>query len=305
MLIFRSKEIAMPRSVQLLIHLALLLLSPAAFAATVFDNGDINDYSGSDPTGAFVRDSAGGAPTTLNLLSGGDLGPVDVEDSSRLNVFAGSSVFSIDAFDSSWVTVSGGSHGGVDLRNDVTGKFSGGVFSSCGGPCLRVFDQAEGEVIDGSFSNPGQIVASASAFGVLWIRGGSFDGIVRASDDSAVEISGGTIQDVQSLNQAVLTIRGDGFLAQEGGSTLVNGFGEIADGFDGTITGTLADGSGLAIDALNGVVGSKIVLAPASAVSVPGLASLAARAALAAGLLIIGGLASWRIAGRESVPTPR
>jgi hypothetical protein len=216
-----------------------------------------------------------------------------------LNASQGSSVFSLDAFDTSRITISGGgSHGGVDLRNDATGQISGGVFSSCSGPCLRVFDQAEGEVIDGSFSNPGQIVALASAFGTLWIRGGSFDGIVRASDDSAVEIFGGTIQDVQSLNQAVLTIRGDGFLAQEGGSTPVNAFGEITEGFDGTMTGTLANGTVLAADALNGVVGSKIVLTPASAVSVPGLASLAARAALAAGLLVVGGLASGRRAGR-------
>ena len=296
----------MPRSVQRFVPLALLLtmLSTEVIAATIFDDGGINDYGGSDPTGAFVRDSAGGAPTTLNLLSGADLGPVDVEDASRLNAFSGSQVASLDALDSSRVTIAGGSHGGVDVHNDATGQISGGTFSVCSGPCLRVFNQAEVEVIDGSFSNPGQVVASANAFGVLWIRGGSFDGIVRANDDSAIEISGGTIQDVQSLNQAVLTIRGDGFLAQEGGSTLVNGFGEITEGFNGTITGTLADGTPLVADGLNGVVGSKIVLAPASAVSVPGLASLAARGLLAAGLLVLGGLASWRGASRRRTPTP-
>jgi hypothetical protein len=67
-----------------------VLFSPtAAYSASIFDNGQINNFSDTGTTGARVRDSSGGDPTTLNVLSGALLGLTQVEDNSFMNVFPG------------------------------------------------------------------------------------------------------------------------------------------------------------------------------------------------------------------------
>jgi len=248
-------------------------------AAIVFDDGLVNDFSGVDPTGAFIRDSLGGDPTTVNLLAGADLGPTDVEDTSLLRVRAGATLFDVDAFNASRVEILGGSLGTVDLDNDSRGSVSGGSFLGCL-PCLRLFAQAEATVTGGEFSNPGQIVVSTNDFSALELHAGIFDGIVRANDDSSLEIFGGNFVRIISVNQAILTVYGEGFVAEQGSTTVLSGFGEVPEGFNGTISGTLADGSAFSVTALNGVSGSKIVLAPAPPVTVPGLASPFAQALL-------------------------
>jgi hypothetical protein len=265
-----------------------LLLSLTAFpstvsAVTIFESGGTTDFTGTDATGAIVRNSSGGAPTTVHLLAGADLGPTDVEDSSRLNALDGSTVDDFDVLGFARLEISGGSHGGVDYLDSSTGLISGATFTGCF-PCLRLFSQAVAVVTGGSFSSPNQIVASTAGFATLEIRDGAFTGIVRAADDSRIAISGGSIERVQSLDQATLILYGDGFLATEGATTVLSGFGEITDSFNGTITGQLSDGSALSVDALNGVVGSKIVLA-SGATSVPAL-SLLARFGLVLGVSV-------------------
>jgi hypothetical protein len=277
--------------------LALLGLPSTAFGVIVFEDGGVTDYAGVEPTGAIVRDSLAGSPTTVNLRPGADLGPTDVQGSSILNVFEGSTVDDFDVFDTARIDVSGGSHGTLDLLDDARGTISGATFDGCF-PCLRLFANAEALVTGGSFASPSQIVALTQGFAALRIRGGSFTGFVRANDDSRIEILGGAFERVQALDQATVVLYGDGFLAVEGGTTVLAGFGEIVDGFNGTITGELADGSPLSIDALNGVVGSKIVLADGGPFQVPGLSPLA-RGLLGLGLVGIGGLASQRRGSRR------
>lgn len=269
------------------LFLAIIGLSTDGLAVTIFEDGGTTDFTGTDPTGAIVRDSPTGDPTTVNLRAGADLGPTDVQDASFLNVFDGTSVDDFDASGSASLEISGGSHGIVDYLDDSNGSISGGTFVGCF-PCLRLFATANATVTGGTFSSPGQIVALASGFAILEIRGGDFTGIVRASDDSRIEIFGGGIERVQSLDQATVILYGDGFLASEGATIVLDGFGEISDSFNGSITGELSDGSALAIDALNGVVGSKIVLAPGTP-PVPSLSAVA-RLSLVLALLAAGTL---------------
>jgi hypothetical protein len=263
----------------LLTLLAVFGFPALAGAAIVFDDGQVHDFSGTDSTGAFIRDSAEGSPTTVNLLSGADLGPTDVEDASLLRVYAGATLSDVDAFGTSRVVILGGDHGTVDLNNDSQGSVSGGSFLGCL-PCLRLFAQATATVMGGTFSSPSQIVVVTNGFAALELRAGSFDGIVRANDDSSLEIFGGDFVRIISVDQAVLTVYGEGFSALEGSTTVLSGFGEIPEGFNGTISGTLADGSPFSVTALNGVSGSRIVLAAAPPVAVPGLASPIARSLL-------------------------
>ncbi|MBW2542033.1 MAG: hypothetical protein JRF15_08080 [Deltaproteobacteria bacterium] len=267
------------------LFVAIVGLSSDGLAVTIFEDGGTSDFAGADPTGAIVRDGPSGDPTTVNLLAGADLGPTDIQDASFLNVFDGTTVDDFDASGSASLEISGGSHGTVDYLDGSSGLISGGSFVSCF-PCLRLFANANATVTGGTFSSPNQVVALASGFSTLQIHGGSFTGIVRATDDSRIEIFGGGIERAQSLDQATVVLYGDGFLASEGATIVLDGFGEITDSFNGTITGELSDGSPLAIDALNGVVGSKIVLAP-GAPSVPGLSD-AARLSLALALLAAG-----------------
>ncbi len=267
------------------LFVAIVGFSTDGLAVTIFEDGGTTDFAGIDPTGAIVRDSPGGDPTTVNLRAGADLGPTDIQDTSFLNVFDGASVDDFDASGSASLEIAGGSHGIVDYLDASSGAISGGTFVGCF-PCLRLFATANATVTGGSFSSPGQVVALASGFATLEIRGGDFTGIVRASDDSRIEIFGGGIERVQSLDQATVILYGDGFLASEGATIVLDGFGEISDSFNGTITGELSDGSALAIDALNGVVGSKIVLAPGTP-PVPGLSDVA-RLGLVLALLAAG-----------------
>jgi len=258
---------------QLLLTLIYVICLPSlASAAIIFDNGQVNDFSGTDPTGAFVRDSVLGVSTTVNLLAGADLGPTDVEDTSLLRVYDGATLFDVDAFGASHVIVLGGSLGSVDLDNDSRGAISGGSFSGCS-PCLRLFAQAEANIAGGTFSNPAQIVVVTNDSAALEIHAGSFDGIVRANGASSLEIFGGDYVRIISVDQAILTVYGEGFVASEGSTTVLSGYGEVPEGFNGTISGTLADGSPFAVTALNGVSGSKIVLTAGSPAAVPGLAS--------------------------------
>lgn len=273
--------------------LLLLIVPHPARAFVTFDSGGTIDFSGVDPTGSAVRDGPGGQPTTVNFLAGTDLGPTDVEGSSRLNVLAGSMVDDFDVLGSGRLEISGGSHGGVDFLEASSGSITGGSFAGCF-PCLRLFGQASAIVTGGSFSSPSQIVASTDDFATLEIRSGDFTGFVRANDDSLIEIRGGAIERVQSLDQATVILFGDGFVAVEGSTTVVDGFGEISDGFNGTITGQLSDGSPLSVTALNGVVGSRIVLA-SGALPVPALSPFA-DGGLLLGLLVA---SSWATLLRE------
>ncbi len=261
--------------------LILLATTPAA-AVTIFENGAVNDFSGSDPTGAIVRDSVGSLPTTLNLLPGASLGPTSIEDSSVLNMGPSASVTQIDALGSARVDLSGGTLQALDYQGGSGGSIAGGAFSGCSGRCLGLFGTAEVDVSGGSLSNGLQTVVSVNDDAALSITGGAFEGIVRAEDDALIEIFGGSIERIVATEQSTIVLYGDDFVASEGGSPVLVGFGDIDEGFNGTITGSLADASNLDITALNGVVGSRILLRQAP-LAVPVLSGLSL--GLLAGLL--------------------
>lgn len=251
--------------------LLLLLARPGVTHALVFDDGSVNDYFGQSLIGNnFVRDDLLGNPTTLNMRSGSELGAsTAIEGSSALAVFPGSTLFRVEALDASTVDVVGGSlTGGLDLRNTTIGSVASGDVSNASGPALRLFDDAQGTVSGGSFSASSVIVAFASGQSTLRIEGATFGGgQLRAEGDANIDITGGSaFARIVCIDQAVVTLYGDDFEASEGGGTVLSGFGEIVDAFNGTLTGTLADGSPLSIDAQNGIAGSRIVLAPAPAV---------------------------------------
>ncbi len=260
----------------------LALAALPAQGTLLFDNGQVNNYSGTDTSGADVKDSTAGDPTTLNVLSGATLGVTQVFDSSVLNVQAGATfVNTISGQDTSSVNVFGGDIFQVDLLNQSVGDISGGAFS-CGGRCVGLFDTAEVSISGGVFGNSGGISILAQEESTAMITGGTFQGDVRAANDSSVDILGGNLSEVTATENAVITFFGDDFIALEGGIPVLTGFGEIIDSFNGTITGTLADDTPLDITALNGVVSSKIVLAPASTPP-PGYSSVANAEAAAYG----------------------
>ncbi len=259
-----------------LIVLLLAMTPLPARGALLFDNGQVNDFSGTDTTGADVQDSTTGDPTTLNALSGATLGSTQVLDHSILNVQSGATfINTISGQDLSTVNVLGGDIVQLDLLNESVGTISGGAFS-CSGRCVGLFDTADVTISGGTFGNPTGISILAQQGATATLNSGVFQGDVRAADDSAVEVLGGSLSDVTATEGAILTLYGSDFVASEGGNPVLTGYGEIIDQFNGTITGTLSDGTPLNVSALNGVGGSKIVLAEAS--SPPGGYSAVANA---------------------------
>ena len=84
---------------------------PITSGADPFDDGLIHDVDFTLLGISVIRDSMGGAPTTVNMRSGADatLGALEVEDSSVLNVFDGAVVDSPDYFFTSSGAICGGS----------------------------------------------------------------------------------------------------------------------------------------------------------------------------------------------------
>ena len=258
----RTAFLSMPR--RCLVVLSLAFTAVPAQGSLLFDNGQVNDFSGTEPTGADVQDSATGDPTTLNVLSGATLGSTHVFDHSILTVRSGATfVNTISGQDLSTVSILGGDIVEVDLLNQSVGTISDGVFT-CGGRCVGLFDSADVSISGGSFGNPTGISILAQEESTATLSDGTFQGDVRAADDSAIEILGGSLSGITATERAIITLFGSDFIASEGGSPVLTGFGEIMDQFNGTITGTLSDGTPLNISALNGVGGSKIVLAAQS-----------------------------------------
>jgi hypothetical protein len=280
------------------ILLLILFARPEVTQALVFDDGAVNDYFGQSLVGNnFVRDDLLGNPTTLNMRAGSELGAsTTIEGGSALGVFPGSTLFRVEAEGASTVEVLGGTiTGGLDLRNATVGAIASGDVSNASGPALRLFDDARATVSGGTFSASTVIVAFAGGQSALRIEGASFGGgQLRAEGDATLDVTGGTaFARIVCIDQALVTLYGDDFEASEGGGTVLAGYGELVDAFNGTLTGTLADGSPLAIDAQNGIAGSRIVLAPSPAV-VPALGPIPVVALLPALLAGVGWLAIVR-----------
>ncbi|HXK25092.1 MAG TPA: hypothetical protein VMS55_20655, partial [Myxococcota bacterium] len=96
----------------------------------------------------------------------------------------------------------------------------------------------------------------------LEIDGGRFEGTIRAADDAAIEIHGGSLRRLEASESASITLYGRNFVAEANGSPVLMGYGDLLPGFAGRIAGVLADGSALDTLASNGGPASSIRLSP-------------------------------------------
>lgn len=191
-----------------------------------------------------VRDSGSGAPTTVELVDGGQVGDEGAErfevfDSSSIRMSGGLVFDDILAFDTASVTVSGGVIGSGILLDD---------FSS--------IEIAAGDI--GLLELLGYSSATVS--------GGMFDNCIIAHGSSAVVVTGGSISGCLvddsnvGLPRASITVVGSGFA--------VNGtpvpFGVIPASFGtlGGLTGILASGEALDAEFRRTSADGQIILAP-------------------------------------------
>jgi hypothetical protein len=98
----------------------------------------------------------------------------------------------------------------------------------------------------------------------LTIDGGRFEGAIRGDDDTAIEIHGGNLVELIAMERAAITLHGTDFVADIDGNPVWVGYGELPRGFEGHISGVLADGSALDVLASNSGPMSSIRLRPTS-----------------------------------------
>jgi hypothetical protein len=233
-------EITPMRRTLLLGIVAILLPTPSG--ADTFDDGLTHDVDFTLFGNSVVRDSPGGAPTTVNMRSGSDAtgGVLEVEDDSVLNVFAGAVVDSPDYFFTSSGAICGGSIGQLLMDGAPVVEVNGGTFLSGPAAPLRLVSGTL-TVQGGTFENTGSgtVVALDLPSGVAEIRGGTMvHGIVRLGGTAQATISGGNYgsNSITNLLGGTLTIVGTSFNLP---------FGPVAAGgiYNAPLTGTLADGS--------------------------------------------------------------
>lgn len=200
---------------------------PITSGADTFDDGLIHDVDFTLLGISVIRDSMGGAPTTVNMRSGADatLGALEVADSSVLNVFDGAVVDSPDYFFTSSGAICGGSIGQLLMNGAPVVEVNGGTFISGPAAPLRLVSGTL-TVQGGSFENTGSgtVVALELTSGVAEIRGATLvHGIVRLGETVQATISGGSYGSnaIQNLFGGTLTIIGTSFDL---------GFGPVAPG---------------------------------------------------------------------------
>ena len=220
----------------------------------------------------------------------------EVFGSSGLSVKAGATFINkISGSDNATVEILGGDVILVDLLGQSRGTISGGTFA-CNGRCVGLFGSAQASILDGEFGNNGGISILAQENSSATLRGGTFLGAIRAANDSAIEIRGGNLSEVTATEQSLLTLYGTNFIAEDtGGNLVLTGYGDLPSGFHGQISGTLADGTTLDVSGLNGVTGSRIVLAELEPTVTPGYASVANAQASSGGEKVLSASAATNI----------
>lgn len=276
--------------------LALSLATAGSLADTFDDGGTHNITTFVGDT--WVRDSAGGEPTTVHGRAGAGFTNLRVYDHSFGHVYAGAELTQgVHAYDSSTIHLRGGSFltSLVDALDTSTVIIDGGTYTASSTQMLRGFGDATLVVNGGSFTNPGSggngnlLVLSDRAQAT--INGGAFFG-------SQMSLGGGGSGDLGAL-----TITGGSFTTESGsgrmqiinrydavttivGSSFNLPFGVITGDFDGVLTGVLANGDAIDIDLFQSVRNSSdtahIVL---SQVPEPGAAALMLLGLAAAGAL--------------------
>ena len=238
-----------------LLHAAsamFLLLAAAPASAIIINNGlappnPANVINTVIPESVLVYDSGSGAPTTVELVDGGQVGDVGLER--------------FEVFDSSNIQMSGGY-----VSDDIFTHDSATLFMT------------------GGLVNSGVLAFDSSA---LFVSGGTIESGLWVQDFATALISGGSVVSVTAAGAiatvtggsdlASFSARGEGTINIVGGSFIVNGipvgFGEIPASFGktGTLTGVLQSGEAFnasftrAIDTGdpdNPIITGRIVLVP-------------------------------------------
>lgn len=192
-------------------------------------------------TDVYVRDAESGAPTTVELISGGRIGRSEgltVLDSS-VALVSGGALEPLDssaiggealALDSSHLEVTGGTMSGIVADDNSTVVFSGGFsfnVTSLGDSVLTMSDAA---VTD----------HGVSAFGSshFIFRGGDADSSIRAGENALVSWYGGHgVSGIDTFQRGVVRIYGDSFSVDG----LPAPYGLIGE-TSGWLTGTLRSG---------------------------------------------------------------
>lgn len=242
------------------------LVCASGSEAIVFDDGltHVVDAANSYPfDSAEVRDSSGGAPTHLTLLSGGEIGTGE-GFSGALAVFehsgcevSGGEVPRLYTYGDSTAEVSAGEiRGQVNARYSSTVRISGGsIGSGDRSESIYIKENARVEMSGGvnersiQVFDAGEIGISGGTIGFGWS-----DGNLRLTDQASAVVSGGQFNpefDFLVLQESTLTIVGEGFNYA---------FGEVTP-LSGTLEGILADGSAISVT-FGRASTARIVLAP-------------------------------------------
>jgi len=225
----------------------LVFFGSPAHSLEIWDDGGVHVVDTVVDGISVVRDSTGGAATTVNLVAGADVTTVNVEDSSILEMFAGSQIGELNYLETSSGTICGGEIGHVDLAGLPDVAIEGGTFSNIGA-VVRVFGAESVVIQGGSFDTTGQANSiTVSAGAPLEFRGGTLvQGRILVSGTGAdLVVSGGNLgaNGIHASGGAVVTIIG---IAFDLCPVLPCQLKSASDGvFSETLIGTLADGSAI------------------------------------------------------------
>lgn len=280
-----------------LFFITAVLATKPAVAATIYLDGLVHTISTDLVDEVIINDSGGGNPTTVNYVSGGKSQGLTVWDNSFANLSDDATITSggFSTNNNATITISDD----VVINNQVTAQdnstvnWSGGSFFALG--TFDMLDTSMTTITDGEFHAPLRAFESASisisggtfndyVYGIggvpatkpkIDISGGTFLGEILAQGGSQIDIFGGTLTSIRAAqSSSVIRLFGSNFLATcdkslggvggvscQTGEIVLLGFGTISSQFGGTITGTLADGTPLNIEAGN-VLTDFIILAP-------------------------------------------
>lgn len=240
------------RSKALAVVIALTLLGlPRVLPAINYDSGGVVNITTNTSTSANVINSMGGAPTFLNGLPGAGFTTVNVRGLSVVNLVAGSSSsIGVNAFDNATLRIYGGNQTSLDSSGNAHVFVADGSFATNSG----VVGIASGhvEISGGTFQKlSGGTTISVEPTGELRLCGGTLipnpSGIAFIDARGLALIEGGSFNKLEATSMSFLY--GTGFEARDLANQLVqSGPGVLAGQFEGTITGTLADGTPLDIE---------------------------------------------------------
>jgi hypothetical protein len=249
-----------------------------------------------------------GAPTTVELTSGGTVIDLITNDSSTITMTGGTVMDDLSAEDSSTITMTGGAAYFLKAHDSSTVTLSDGAVDYMQANVTATLTMTGGTVAESMLGSNSSTFAMSG--GTVWghlgfndspnvtLSGGVVGDYISANNTSTIMMTGGTVGNFLSANaSSTITMSGgtvgnflrannSGTLILIGSDFMVDGvpvpYGDLGPIYTGTLTGTLASG-----DSLNNLfyqfyqLGGTITLAPIPEPSTAlllafGLAALAA-----------------------------